>query len=136
MPVTTTQLVMLLFVFIVNRSTLQLVQVVFEGNWAVVAYHWVPLWDDACLPCALVMGNGTIVVSVVNMEAPSTVLPQGTIPFSMVRFFVTALETIGEGGAFALVTLVFEDSVQLEAIFSFDVTPLIFRWPLSSKDTG
>ena len=57
------------------------------------------------------MGGGAIIVSVVNMEAPMTVLPQGTVPFSVVRFFVTALETIRERGMFVLMTLVFGDGM-------------------------
>jgi len=53
------------------------------------------------------MGSGAIVMGMVNMEAPPTILPEGAVPFSMVRFFVAALKTVREGGAlmfpFALV---------------------------------
>jgi len=82
------------------------------------------------------MGDGAVIVGVVDVEAPVTVLPQGTIPFGMVRFFVTTLKAVGERGALAFVTLVFGDSAQLKAIFALDITPLILRWSLSSKDMG
>jgi len=75
MPVATTQLVTQLFVFIVHSSAPQLVQVVLKGNWAVVADQWVPLRDDAGVLDALIMGCRAVVVSVVNAEAPSAVLP-------------------------------------------------------------
>jgi len=57
------------------------------------------------------MGDGAIVVGVIDMEAPTTVLPQGAVPFSMVRLFIPAFKAIGEGGALALVTLVLGDSM-------------------------
>jgi len=82
------------------------------------------------------MGNRAVVMGVIDVEAPTTVLPQGTIPFGMVRFFVTTFEAIGERGALAFVTFVFGDSAQLKTIFALDVAPLILRWSLSSKDTG
>jgi len=75
-------------------------------------------------------------MSVVDMEAPMTVLPQGAIPFDMVRLFVATLETVGEGGVLVLVTLVFGEGTQLETVFSFNITPLIFRWALGCKDMG
>jgi len=34
------------------------------------------------------MGDGTIIMDVVDMEAPMAVLPQGAIPFGVVGFFV------------------------------------------------
>ena len=110
MPVATTQLVTQLLIFVVDRSAPELIQVIFKGNWAVIADHWVPLWKDACISSALVMGDGAVVVSVIDVEAPMTVLSQGTIPFSMVRLFITAFEAIGERGALAFVTLVLWDS--------------------------
>jgi len=121
------RLVMLLFILIVDCSALQLVQVVFKGNWAVVPDHRVPLWNDAHVSSTLVMGDGAIIMSVINMEAPSTILPQGAIPFGMVGFFITAFEAVREGGALALVTLVFGNCPQLEAIFALNVAPLILR---------
>jgi len=54
----------------------------------------------------------------------------------VVRFFVTAFEAIRKGGVLAFVTLVFGDSTQLEAIFAFNVTPLIFRWSLGGENMG
>jgi len=95
-----------------------------------------PLGDNTGVLDTLVMGGGAIVVSVVDLEAPSTVLPQGTVPFSVVGLFVATFETIGEGSLFALVSLVFWDGAQLQTIFAFDVTPLVFWWPLSSEDAG
>jgi len=136
MPVATTQLVTLLFIFVVDCCASQLIQVVFEGDQAIVANHWVPLWDDTYIPSALVVGNGAVIVSVINMEAPATVLPQGAIPFSIVGLFVTALKTVREVSALALVTLVLGDGVQLEAIFTLDITPLILGWSLSCEKTG
>ena len=68
-----------------------------------------PLGDDACVFDALVMGGGAIIVSVVDVEAPSAILPQGAVPFSVVRLFVATFEAIGEGGALALVGLFFWD---------------------------
>jgi len=109
MPVATTRLVMQLLILIVYGSTPQFVRVVFKGNWAVVTNHWMPLGDDAGVFDALIMGGGAIIMSVVNAEAPSTILPQGAIPFGVVWLFVTTFEAIGEGGAFALVSLVFQD---------------------------
>ena len=75
MPVATTQLVMQLLILIVYGSAPQLVRVIFKGDWAMVADHWMPLGDDAGVLDALVMGGRAIVVSVVNAEAPSAVLP-------------------------------------------------------------
>jgi len=82
------------------------------------------------------MGNGAVIISVVNMETPLAVLPQGAIPFSMVGLFVAAFEAVGEGGVLMLVTLVLGDSTQLEAIFALNIAPLILGWSLSGKDTG
>ena len=109
MPVTTMQLVTQLFVLIVYSSAPQLVQVVFKGDWTVVADHWMPLGDDAGAFDTLIMGGRAIVMSVVNVEAPLTVLPQGAIPFGVVWLFVTTFETIGERGTLALVSLLFWD---------------------------
>ena len=68
-----------------------------------------PLWDDTHVPSALIIGDGAVVMGVVDVKAPTTVLPQGTIPFCMVGFFIVTLETIREGGALAFVTLVLGD---------------------------
>jgi len=57
------------------------------------------------------MGNRAVIVGVINVEAPTTVLLQGAIPFGMVRLFITAFEAIGERGALAFVTLVLGDSM-------------------------
>jgi len=130
------QLVILLFVLIVNHSVPQLVRVVFKGDWAIVAYHRVPHQNDTCVPSTLVMRDRAVIVNVIDVEAPMTVLPQRAIPFGVVRLFITAFEAVGERGALALVTFVLGDSAQLEAIFALDVAPLILRWSLSSKDTG
>jgi len=113
MPVATTRLVTQLLILIVYGSAPQLVRVVFKGNWAVVADHWMPLRDDAGVFDALIMGGRAIVVSMVNAEAPLTVLPQGAVPFGVVGLLVATFETIGEGGTFALVGLVFRDSACL-----------------------
>jgi len=96
----------------------------------------VPLGDDAGVFNALVMGSGAVVVSMVNAETPPTVLPQGAIPFGVVRLFVAAFEAIGEGGALTLVSLILRNSMCFKAILSFDVTPLVFGWPLSGEDAG
>jgi len=73
------------------------------------------------------MGGGAIIVSMVDMEAPPTVLPQGAVPFSMVRLFVATFEAVGEGGALSFpFALVFGYSMQLKAIFAFNIAPLIF----------
>ena len=111
MLVATMQLVTQLLIFVVNRSTQQLIRVIFKGDRAVIADHWVPFWDDTSILSALIMGDGAVIVGVVDVEAPMTVLPQGAIPFSVVGLFITAFEAVGEGGALALVTLVFGDSV-------------------------
>jgi len=136
MPVTTMRLVMLLFVFVVHGRTAQLVQVIFEGDRAVIPDHRVPFGDDAGVFNALVMGGRAVVVSMVDMEAPLAVLPQGAVPFGVVGLLVATFVTIGEWGMFALVGLVFRNSACLQTIFSFDVAPLIFWWPLSSEDVG
>jgi len=75
MPVATTQLVLQLFVFVIHGSAPQLIRVVFEGDWAVVADHGMPLRDDAGVFDTLIMGGRAVVVSVVNAEAPSGILP-------------------------------------------------------------
>ena len=82
------------------------------------------------------MGGGAIIMSMVNAETPPTVFLQGAIPFSVVGLFVAALEAVGEGGALTLVSLIFRDSSCFEAILSFDVTPLVFGWPLSGENAG
>ena len=101
-----------------------------------IANPQMPLWNNAHVLGALVMGDGAVIIGVVNVEAPTAVLPQGAVPFSVVRFFVTAFETIGEGGALAFVTLVLGDSMQLETVFAFNIAPLILRWSLSGKNMG
>ena len=136
MPVATTRLVMKLFVFIVHSGAPQLIQVILESDWAVVADHRVPLRDDAGVFNTLVMGSGAVVVSMVNAETPPTVLPQGAIPFGVVGLFVAAFEAIGEGGALTLVSLILRDSACFKAILSLDITPLVFGWPLSGEDAG
>ena len=75
-------------------------------------------------------------MGVVDAEAPPTVLPQGAIPFSVIGLFVAAFETIGERGALPFpFALVFGYGAQLEAVFSFDVAPLVFGWPLCCVDS-
>jgi len=96
----------------------------------------VPLRDDAGVLDTLIMGGGAIVMSMVDPEAPSAVFPQGAIPFSVVWLFVAAFEAIGEGSALALVSLVFRDGACFQAVFSFNITPLILWWSLGSKDMG
>jgi len=96
----------------------------------------VPLRDDTGIFDALIMGGRAVVVSVVNAETPSTVLPQGAIPFSVVGLFVVAFETVRERGALALVSLVFQDGVCFETVLSFDVAPLVLGWPLGSENAG
>ena len=89
-----------------------------------------PLWHNACVLNILEVGGGAVVVSVVGMEAPPIVLPQGTIPFTMVGLLVAILKAIGEGGVLVLsMALVCRYGTQLKAVFTFDVTPLVFRWP-------
>ena len=90
-----------------------------------------PLWHNARVLDALEVRGGAIVMGMVDADAPPAVLPQGTIPLGMVRLFVATLEAIGEGGALSFpFALVFWDGAQLEAVFSFDVAPLIFGWSL------
>ena len=94
-----------------------------------------PLRHNARVLDILEMRGGAVVMSVVNTEAPPAVLPQGAIPFGMVRFFVATLETVGEGGALSLLfALVLGYGMQLKAIFAFNVTPLVFWWPLCCMD--
>jgi len=100
----------------------------------VIADHWMPLRDDAGVFDALIMGGGAIVVSVVDAETPSAILPQGAIPFGVVGLFVAAFEAVGKGGALTFVGLVLRDSACFKAILSFDVTPLVFGWPLSGEN--
>ena len=95
-----------------------------------------PFRDDASVFDTLIMGGRAVVMSMVNAEAPSTVLPQGAVPLGMVGLLVATFEAIGEGGALALVSLVFRDGVCLQTVFSFDIAPLVFWWPLSSEDAG
>jgi len=80
------------------------------------------------------MGDRAVIMGVVNVKAPVAVLPQGVIPFGVVRLFITALETIWEGCALVLVAFVFWYSLQLKAIFTLNVTLLILGWPLSCKN--
>ena len=61
-----------------------------------------PLRHDTCVLNTLKMGGGAVVMGVVNMEAPPTVLPQGAIPFGVVRFLIATFEAVGEGGALSL----------------------------------
>ena len=137
MPVATTQLVALSFIVIIPCGAPQLVGVLlFEASWTYITNHSVPLWHNARVFDALEVRGGAIIVGVVNTEAPPTVLPQGAVPFSVIGLFVTALETIGEGGALSFpFDFVFGYGAQLEAVFSFDIAPLIFGWPLCCVDT-
>ena len=75
-------------------------------------------------------------MGVIDVKAPMAVLPQGAIPFSVVGFFVTAIETIGKGSVLALVTLILGDGMQLETIVTFDVAPLILGQSLGCKKMG
>jgi len=95
-----------------------------------------PLGDDASVFDALVMGSRAVVVSVVDAETPSTIFPQGAIPFSVVGLCVAAFEAVRERGALALVGLVFRNGTCFETVFPFDVTPLIFGRPLSGENAG
>ena len=95
-----------------------------------------PFRDDASVFDALIMGGRAVVVSMVDAEAPLIVLPQGAVPLGVVGLLVATFEAIGEGGVLALVSLVFRDGTCLQTVFSFDVAPLVFWWPLSSKDAG
>jgi len=61
----------------------------------------VPLWHNTGVLDTLEVGGGAVVISVVHVETPSAILPQGAIPFSVVRFFVTTFEAVGERGALA-----------------------------------
>ena len=95
-----------------------------------------PLRHDACVLDTLEMRGGAVIVSVVDMETPPAVLPQGAIPFGVVGLFVAAFETVGEGGVLSLsFALVFRYSAQLKAIFALNVTPLVFWWSLCCMDT-
>ena len=95
-----------------------------------------PLWHNARVFDALEVRGGAIVMGMVDTEAPPTVLPQGTVPLGMVGLFVAALETIGEGGALSFpFALVLWYGLQLEAVFSVDVAPLIFGWSLRCMNT-
>ena len=136
MPVATMQLVTQLLIFIIHCRTAQLIQVVLEGDRAVIANHQMPLGDDTGVFDALIVGGRAIIMGVVDTEAPPTILPQGAIPFSMIWLFVATFEAVGEGGTFVLVSLVFRNGAQLQTVFAFDVTPLVFWWPLSSEDAG
>jgi len=135
MPVATTQLVMKLLILVVHSGAPELIRVILESDWAVVADHRVPFGDNAGVLDTLVMGGGAVVVSMVNAETPPAVFPQGAVPFGVVGFFVAAFKAVGEGGALTLVSLFFWDSTCFEAVFSFDVTPLVFGWPLSGENT-
>ena len=136
MPVATTQLVTSSFIIIVPCGTPQFIQVLLESGWAYVTHHSVPFRHNARVFDALEVRGGAIVMGMVDTEAPPTVLPQGTVPFGMIRFFVAALEAIREGGALSFpFALVFWYGVQFEAIFSFDVAPLIFGWSLCCMNT-
>jgi len=96
----------------------------------------VPLGDDAGIFDTLIVGSGAIVMGVVNAEAPSAVLPQGAVPFGVVRFLVATLETVREGGALALVSLIFRDGTCFQTVLPLHVTPLVLWWSLGSEDTG
>jgi len=134
MPVATTRLVTKLLIFIVHSGAPQLVRVILESDWAIIADHWVPLGNDTSILDALVMGSGAVVMSVVNAETPPTILPQGAVPFGVVGLVVTAFKAVGEGGALSFVSLFFWDGACFETVFSFDVTPLVFGWSLSGEN--
>jgi len=96
----------------------------------------VPLGDNTGVLDALIMGGRAIVMSMVNTKTPPAVFPQGAIPFGVVGLFVAAFKAVGEGGALTLVSLIFWDSACFKAVFSFDITPLVFGWPLSGENAG
>ena len=90
-----------------------------------------PLRHDAGIFNALKVGGGTIVVSVINTEIPSAVLPQGAVPFSVVGLLITTLETVGKRGALSFpFAFVLWYGMQLQTVFTFDIAPLVFRWSL------
>jgi len=136
MPVATTRLVTNLLVLIVHSGAPELIRIILESDGAVVADQRVPFRHDAGVFDALIVGGGTVVMSVVDAEAPPAVFPQGAVPFGVVGFCVVAFETIREGGALALVSLTLRDGTCFEAIFSLNITPLVFRWSLSGEDAG
>jgi len=96
----------------------------------------VPLGDDTSVFDALIMGSRAVVMSVVNAETPPTVFPQGAVPFVMIGLVVAAFKAIGERGTFMLVSLVFRDGACFQTIFSFNIAPLVFGWPLSGENAG
>jgi len=69
----------------------------------------VPFGDDTGVLDALIMGGGAVVVSMVNAEAPSAVLPQRAVPFGVIRLLIATLEAVREGSMLAFVGLVFWD---------------------------
>jgi len=95
-----------------------------------------PLWHNTCVFDTLEMRGRAVVIGVVNTEAPPTILPQGAIPFGVVRFLIIAFEAVREGGTLAFpFQLVLGYGSQLKAIFSFNVAPLVFWWSLCGMDT-
>jgi len=136
MPVATTRLVSNLLVLIVHSGAPKLIRIILESDGAVVADQRVPFGNDTGVFDTLIVGGGTVIVNVVDAEAPPAVLPQGAVPFGVVGFCVVALETIRERGALALMSLTLRDGTCFEAVFSFDVAPLVFRWSLSGEDAG
>ena len=111
MPVTTTRLVTQLFILVIHGSAPQLIRVIFEGDWAMVPNHWVPLGNNASVLDTLIVGGGAIVVSMVNAEAPLAVFPQRAVPLGVIRLLITTLEAVREGGPFVLVGLVFRNGM-------------------------
>ena len=75
-----------------------------KGSGAVLARARMPRRDNAPGEGTLVVGSGTVVVSVVSGEAPSANLPEWAVVLVMIGRLLVALETVGEwsGGARAL----------------------------------
>ena len=70
--------------------------IVLEGGRAEVASTWVPRGNNAPGEGALVVGSGTIVVSMVSGKAPVADFPEWAVVFIVVGGLLIALEAVGE----------------------------------------
>jgi hypothetical protein len=72
------------------------IRIVLKQNRAVVSYTGMPRRDNAAFLSALVVGSGTVIISVISCKAPVADFPQGTVILVVVRRLLIAFQAVRE----------------------------------------
>ena len=104
-----------------------------EFGWSgrtVTAKVGVPKIDDATISCTRGVRRGTVIVSMLSAEAPTTGLPEGALFNPMTRFILTTPQAVQELD-FCSPTSFTEYNAGFQIVFS----PFHGRWALCGKNT-